>query len=140
MIDNSYRTTFGPSTPGAINLVSGQTNGVINLVNPCSAVTTTSDGTITLINDADPTGDMCSTTTGTASNLSGKNIGDLLVGNTLNGTIMAFDPKTGNYVGLLLNSGGTPIAIPGLWGSPDQRMRFITTRESAITSLAFSPP
>src|SRR5580700_7576083 len=29
MSDNSYGTTFGPSTPGAINLVSGQTNGVI---------------------------------------------------------------------------------------------------------------
>ena len=28
MSDNSYGTNFGPSTPGAINLVSGQTNGV----------------------------------------------------------------------------------------------------------------
>src|SRR5580692_3421395 len=28
MNDNSYSTTFGPSTVGAINLVSGQTNGV----------------------------------------------------------------------------------------------------------------
>src|SRR5882762_5409933 len=28
MSDNSYSTTFGPSTPGVINLVSGQTNGV----------------------------------------------------------------------------------------------------------------
>jgi len=27
MSDNSYGTTFGPSTPGALNLVSGQTNG-----------------------------------------------------------------------------------------------------------------
>src|ERR1700682_5224348 len=27
MSDNSYSTTFGPSTPGGINLVSGQTNG-----------------------------------------------------------------------------------------------------------------
>ena len=26
--DNSFGTTFGPSSPGAINLVSGQTNGV----------------------------------------------------------------------------------------------------------------
>ena len=28
MSDNSYDTNFGPSTPGAINLISGQTNGV----------------------------------------------------------------------------------------------------------------
>ncbi len=27
MNDHSFGTTFGPSTPGAINLVSGQTNG-----------------------------------------------------------------------------------------------------------------
>ena len=30
MSDNSYDTMFGPSTPGLINLVSGQTNGVTN--------------------------------------------------------------------------------------------------------------
>ena len=29
MSDNSFDTTFGPSTPGALNLVSGQTHGVI---------------------------------------------------------------------------------------------------------------
>src|SRR5262245_8100171 len=28
MSDNSYETTFGPSTPGAVNLVSGQTHGL----------------------------------------------------------------------------------------------------------------
>src|SRR3954449_11337568 len=28
MSDNSYGTTFGPSTPGAINLASGDTGGV----------------------------------------------------------------------------------------------------------------
>src|SRR6201986_5267004 len=78
MSDNSYGSNFGPSTPGAINLVAGQTNGVINLVNPSDSVTTTSDGSVTLINDADPTGDMCSTTTGTTVNFSSKNIGDLL--------------------------------------------------------------
>src|ERR1700732_5277977 len=27
MSDNSFGTTFGPSTPGALNLISGQTNG-----------------------------------------------------------------------------------------------------------------
>jgi phospholipase C len=28
MSDNSFSSTFGPSTPGALNLISGQTNGV----------------------------------------------------------------------------------------------------------------
>ena len=31
MNDNSFGTVFGPSTPGAINLISGQTNGVSQL-------------------------------------------------------------------------------------------------------------
>jgi phospholipase C len=29
MSDNSFDTTFGPSTPGALNLISGQTHGVV---------------------------------------------------------------------------------------------------------------
>src|SRR5215831_10457673 len=31
MNDNSYSTVFGPSTPGLLNLVSGQTNGATNI-------------------------------------------------------------------------------------------------------------
>ena len=34
MNDHSFSTVFGPSTPGAINLISGQTNGVINARQP----------------------------------------------------------------------------------------------------------
>ncbi len=72
MSDNSYGTTFGPSTPGALNLVSGQTHG---FAQTSSAVTTNS----TIIGDPQPTGDTCSsrdTTTSTDSN--NKNVGDLL--------------------------------------------------------------
>src|ERR1700731_1518140 len=29
MSDNSYSTTFGPSTPGAVNLIAGQTHGAM---------------------------------------------------------------------------------------------------------------
>ena len=36
--DNSFGTTFGPSSPGAINLVSGQTNGVSDEINAGSKV------------------------------------------------------------------------------------------------------
>jgi phospholipase C len=76
--DNSFGSTFGPSTPGAINLVSGQTNGVVNDVNADSAITPDGGGGYTLISDADPTGDLCSTTTGETVHMTGKNIGDLL--------------------------------------------------------------
>ncbi|MGD1092609.1 MAG: alkaline phosphatase family protein [Bryobacteraceae bacterium] len=79
MSDNSYDTNFGPSTPGALNLVSGQTNGVINNINGTGAVA--SDGTptgLSDIGDADPAGDVCSTTTGETFSMSGQNIGNLL--------------------------------------------------------------
>lgn len=78
MNDNSFDTTFGPSTPGALNLISGQTSGVTDAVNAGDAVIGDGNGGLTLINDADPVGDVCSTTTGSLVQLSGTNIGDLL--------------------------------------------------------------
>ncbi|HKE29573.1 MAG TPA: TIGR03118 family protein [Bryobacteraceae bacterium] len=42
--------------------------------------------------------------------------GDLLVGNKSNGTINAFNPATGAFVGTLMDANGNPIADPGLWG------------------------
>ena len=78
MNDNSYDTNFGPSTPGAINLVSGQTNGVINNVNGTGSVVGDGNGGFSDIGDADPVGDVCSTTTGEAFSMSGTTIGDLL--------------------------------------------------------------
>jgi phospholipase C len=76
--DNSYGTNFGPSTVGAINLISGQTNGVTTDVNPGGATVDDGNGGLTDIGDADPVGDVCSTTTGELMQFSGKNIGDLL--------------------------------------------------------------
>ncbi|PRC93247.1 phospholipase C [Solimicrobium silvestre] len=89
MSDNSFGTTFGPSAPGAINLISGQTNGVIatNLstaqVGNYSAgggyygeLSADGNGGINLSGDAQPLGDACMTRD--AAQLGGKNIGDLL--------------------------------------------------------------
>ncbi len=42
--------------------------------------------------------------------------GDLLVGNKFDGTINAFNPTTGAFVGTLTDANGNPIADPGLWG------------------------
>jgi phospholipase C len=78
MSDNSYGTNFGPSTVGAINLISGQTNGVTTDLNPGGATIEDGNGGLTDIGDADPLGDVCSTTTGELMQFSGKNIGDLL--------------------------------------------------------------
>jgi len=79
MSDNSYGTTFGPSTPGVINLVSGQTNGVVATSNGTGdEVNGGSDGSLTLIGDADPLGDVCSNPTRNQVTMGSKNIGDLL--------------------------------------------------------------
>lgn len=69
MSDNSYGTTFGPSTPGAINLVSGQTHGATPSIPGVIA-----NGTD--IGDADPTYDGCSA--GKTFAMTGTNVGDLL--------------------------------------------------------------
>jgi phospholipase C len=79
MSDNSYGTTFGPSTPGLLNLVSGQTNGVTSTLNGTGdEVNGGSDGSLTMIGDADPIGDVCSSPTRAQGQMGGTNIGDLL--------------------------------------------------------------
>jgi phospholipase C len=77
MSDNSYGTTFGPSTVGALNLASGQTNGILaseGLAND----DTVDDGSggKTLIGDPDPMHDVCSK--GGQVAMGGRNIGNLL--------------------------------------------------------------
>jgi phospholipase C len=51
MNDNSYGTTFGPSTPGAVNLISGQTHGAAMAPDVFSHVGSPS-GNITAVNAA----------------------------------------------------------------------------------------
>ncbi|WP_329310046.1 phospholipase C [Streptomyces sp. NBC_01262] len=94
--DNSFSSVYGPSTPGALNLISGQTHGVIS-VDPASGTenpkqTATPDsytvispdakGVGTVTNDPDPAYDDCSdkdhTSTNALAAMQGKNIGDLL--------------------------------------------------------------
>jgi phospholipase C len=77
MSDNSYSSDFGPSTVGAINLISGQTNGVVKHINGTGGLIADGNGGVTVIGDPDPLGDVCSGG-GTQAQLGGKNIGDLL--------------------------------------------------------------
>jgi phospholipase C len=91
MNDNSYGTQFGPSTPGAINLIAGQANGFAhttnvqdgsgNLLHPTheafgDAAHTSSN--ITMIGDADPEQDVCSNPAIDLVTMAGRNVGDLL--------------------------------------------------------------
>ncbi|HTT77988.1 MAG TPA: alkaline phosphatase family protein, partial [Candidatus Binataceae bacterium] len=76
--DNAYGTDFGPSTDGALNLVSGQLNGVApGGVGEDGSVISDGNGGLTLISDIDPSGDLCSSPSSNLS-MSGTNIGDLL--------------------------------------------------------------
>jgi phospholipase C len=76
MNDNSYGTNYGPSTPGAVNVISGQLNGVTGYGGTSNLVSD-GNGGYTLYGDDDPYGDTCSTGS-TKVRFAGKNIGDLL--------------------------------------------------------------
>jgi len=68
--DNSYDTVYGPSTPGVLNLISGQTHGATASASGAPVFNGTLNG------DDDPTLDGCGK--GTTVQMSGQNIGDLL--------------------------------------------------------------
>jgi phospholipase C len=87
MSDNSFGTTFGPSSPGAINLASGNTGGVdmahtanspsiATAAKPNADLTADGQGGYSLTSDAQPYWDDCSTRDAVA--MSGTNIGDEL--------------------------------------------------------------
>jgi phospholipase C len=89
MSDNSFGTTFGPSSPGAINLVSGNTGAVdmthtannpsiASPASPNADLTADGVGGFSLTSDAQPYWDDCSTRDAVA--MSGANIGDELNG------------------------------------------------------------
>jgi phospholipase C len=95
MSENNYDTSYGPSSPGAINVTSGNTSGAKALnpswdaTDPSAPATSSSivdvnssTGLGVLYGDNDPYYDDCSdsnhTTDGSLAVLTGENIGDLL--------------------------------------------------------------
>ncbi|EIP87031.1 phosphoesterase family protein [Burkholderia humptydooensis MSMB43] len=108
MSDNAYTSTYGPSTPGALNVIAGQTDGM-QIVKTSKAVSTLAktsyyvndgQGGLTMINDVDPGYDVCSSPTDQAM-MSGKNIGDLLNARniTWGGFMGGFNLSTANANG-----------------------------------------
>jgi phospholipase C len=77
MSDNHFGTTFGPSTPGAMNVIAGQTFGGSTTKGSGAGTIANGASSGAVIGDADPGGDMCSASA-TQITMSGKNIGDLL--------------------------------------------------------------
>jgi phospholipase C len=79
MSDNSYGTSFGPSTPGLLNLLAGNTYGATLEANSASGNIAGGAGFGTVIGDPDPFGDKCSAPArGQIRMTLGKNVGDLL--------------------------------------------------------------
>jgi len=117
MSDNNWDPSFGPSTPGAINVTAGNTSGA-EAVDPIDSATpgakSTSSNIIdvnsntglgTMYGDIDPYFDQCSDTnhtgTGATGILTGENIGDLL--NSKNITWGWFE---GGFAPTSTNAGG----------------------------------
>ena len=135
MSDNSYGTVFGPSTPGLINLVSGQTNGVTNTLNGTGGNETDGGmGSLTVIGDPDPIGDVCSAPTRGQVQMAGRNIGDLLndAGVTWGAFMGGFDLTATNSNG---TTGACEVRLPR---SPEQPAT--TFRTTLSSSTALPPP
>ncbi len=105
MSDNAYTDVYGPSTPGALNVISGQTNGMLAIDTTKEPATVAApsyyvndgQGGLTMINDVDPASDACSSQTDDVF-MAGKSIGDLLndAGITWGGFMAGFDLTASN--------------------------------------------
>jgi phospholipase C len=124
MSDNDFDTAFGPSSPGAINVISGNTSGG-NAVDANDSstpgVVTTAPGDVsadgtggssstgTIYGDIDPFYDQCSdnnhTSTSPEGVLTGENIGDLL-----NAAHVTWGWFQGGFAPTSTNSGGAVCA------------------------------
>jgi phospholipase C len=143
MNDNSWSDTFGPSTPGLLNMFAAQTNGIVptnnggakqsgNVLADGTGITTSG---FTLIGDIDPTMDVCSTATlpgrsGTTVASTAKNIGDLL---------NAADIPWGSFVGgfnlQTINENGSS----GCKGVNSQGMPASNAGRSSVSTVIGAP-
>lgn len=101
MDDNAYTDTYGPSTPGAIHVVSGTTNGATfpDGTHPGGLVAD-GQGSFGVVGDPDPVGDVCSSA-GKGVRMTSRNIGDLLSASNVSwgGFMGGFDLTTTNANG-----------------------------------------
>jgi len=118
MSDNNWDTTFGPSTPGALNLVSGQTGGAY-AVNPATGAKVPDPGGVSTLNsaglgtvygDPDPAFDGCSDGSSRAATAfplavaTGRNVGDLL-----NARGVTWGWFQGGFTPTATNAAGLPV-------------------------------
>jgi phospholipase C len=113
MSDSNYDTDFGPSTPGALNVISGS-DGDGYAVSPTTGAVEADAGSVSALNsqglgtiygDLDPAYDDCSDTSHTATSpvgvMTGQNIGNLL-----NATNVSWGWFQGGFAPTSTNSAG----------------------------------
>ncbi|MDA8415695.1 MAG: alkaline phosphatase family protein [Betaproteobacteria bacterium] len=78
--DATFTDTFGPSTPGVLELISGQTHGLIPLsrAQVSDALLPDGRGDYTLTGDLAPASDVCNPDNAPRVRMKGRNIGDLM--------------------------------------------------------------
>src|SRR5262249_13769753 len=119
MNDNSHGTTFGPSTPGALNLVAGNTFGATSGANTDPHNKPATAGDIaggSAISDGQPSEDLCTTRDSFFFASDSKNIGDLLnaAGATWGWFQAGFDLGVTNVNGTTGCSRTTTSAVTGV--------------------------
>ena len=122
MSDNAYTDTYGPSTPGMLEVVAGQTNGMRivatskkpSTLEAVSYYISDGQGGWSMINDVDPGGDVCSVKSDQAT-MDGRNIGDLLndAGITWGSFMGGFDLQAKNANGSTGCARSTQSAVVG---------------------------
>ncbi|HEX3427039.1 MAG TPA: alkaline phosphatase family protein [Acidimicrobiales bacterium] len=156
MSDNSYDTNFGPSTVGALNVTSGDTNGVAKTATvtaPGGNVVSDGKGGQSVIGDLRPYYDDCTLPSQAAVSMGGQNIGDLFNaaglswgwfqggytpssgGGSTSYTASTYDPRATNASRAVCNTGhqeGTAVLaqnLPGGTVSPPQTADYIMHHE-----------
>jgi phospholipase C len=112
MSDNNYNTNFGPSTPGALNVISGYDGSSYAVTPAGTKITTPIPGTVSALNgaglgtiygDLDPYYDGCSGTSARGI-ATGQNIGDLL-----NAKHITWGWFQGGFAPTSTNAAGNPV-------------------------------
>jgi phospholipase C len=105
--DNFFDTQFGPSSPGAVNLISGQTNGInqATVLSPNSSdEVADGQGGFTLNGDSDPLNDVCAGSSKMQMNFTPANVN---VGNLLSTAGLTWGWFQGGFDLTVVNPNGS---------------------------------
>jgi phospholipase C len=113
--DNSFGSTFGPSTPGVLNLIAGDTSKARLISGDAHGIIANAAMSGALIGDGRPAGDDCNPQGAPQVEIDGRNVGDLLnAKNVTWGWFQAGFRRTSVMPGGKAVCGATSTGLPGL--------------------------